>query len=71
LSGLKTALTSTKPAVPAEVQAKFDSALKALTPAMDAAFDKNAIDATLASRVKQMAAELKQLAATPLAAAGP
>jgi hypothetical protein len=62
LTGLKTGLEAVKPAVPAEVQGKFDSIVKSLTSTIDVVTDRNAIDFTIVARVRQMANELKSLA---------
>jgi hypothetical protein len=64
LNALKTALTALKPAVPADLQSKFDAILKSINQIIDVAMDRNSIDIAIVQRVRQMATELKPLVPT-------
>jgi hypothetical protein len=67
LSQLREGLTSARPVVPTDAQAKFDAALTAIGPVLQAATDRNTVELELAAKVREMAGALNQIAAAPAA----
>jgi len=73
LVSLRLALSSTKPALPPETQAKFDAILAAIIPVIDSAANKDTIELVITARVREMSAAIKRLSIVqpPVAANAP